>query len=396
VELVGLRRSRLVRRHRLDGSAPDPVEVARSVVVLHATDPATVYLSVLARCPGATIPDVARTMYDEHALVRLLAMRRTLFVVPRELVPVVHAAASLDVAATQRKRLLKQLATLPTEPPLPSDARALEVWLREVEDEVEAALSRLGVASGTQLGAAVPRLRTAILPTTDKTYDVRRTITTQVLVLMGAEGRLIRRQPLGSWSSRQHTWELVSAVWPGGLPEVGRAEAQSLLAAAYLSRFGPATEADLAWWTGWTLRDTRAAVTRCGADVVDGLLWGAEDPPEDDATAPAEVAALLPALDPTPMGWKERDWFLPEDERARRSLYDTNGNVGPTIWWAGEVVGGWAVRKDGSIATRLFGDRGEAVARAVADAAESLHARIEGAVVVPSFRTPLERELAAG
>ena len=256
-------------------------------------------------------------------------------------------------------------------------------------------LRRLRVASGTQLGAAVPRLRTAVLPTTTKAYDVRRTITTQVLVLMGAEGRLVRRQPLGSWSSRQHTWELASTVWPEGLPEVGRAEAQARLVAAYLSRFGPATEADVAWWTGWSLRDTRAAVSGSGAEAVDGLLWGAGDLP-DDGSAPEEVATLLPALDPTPMGWKERDWFLPEDEPARRSLYDPYGNIGPTIWWAGEVVGGWAVRSDGSIATRLFTDRGEQVSRAVDAVAEALHARIEGTVVVPSFRTPLERELAAG
>ncbi len=399
MDLVAFRRARLVQRHRLDGSAADPVEAARSVVVLHATDPATVYLSVLARCARATIPDVAAAMYDEHALVRLMAMRRTLFVAPRELVPVVHAAASLDVAATMRKRLLKDLATVPTDPPLPSGAEALAAWLQEVEDEVEATLAGLGVASGAQLGAAVPRLRTAFLPTTTKAYDVRRTITSQVLVLMGAEGRLVRRQPLGSWSSRQHTWELGRAVWPQGLPGVARADARAALVAAYLGRFGPATETDVAWWTGWSLRDARAAITASGAQSHDGRLWAADDQPGEagdaDAT-PQEVATLLPALDPTPMGWKERSWFLPPDEAARRSLYDTYGNVGPTVWWAGEVVGGWAVRPDGTIATRLLTDRGATAARAIATAVEALEPRTGGTVVVPSFRTPLERELAAG
>ena len=367
------------------------------MVVLHATDPATVYLSVLARCAGATIPDVAAVMYDEHALVRLMAMRRTLFVAPRELVPAVHAAAALDVAATMRKRLLKELTTLPTDPPVPTGDAALAAWLREVEEEVEEALDRRGVASGAQLAAAVPRLRTAILPTTTKAYDVRRAITSQVLVLMGAEGRLVRRQPLGSWTSRQHTWELGRVVWPGGLPEVDRAEARAVLVSAYLSRFGPATESDVAWWTGWSLRDTRAAVAGARAVSRDGLLWAVDDLPTGaEATAPAEVAALLPALDPTPMGWKQRDWFLPEDQASWRSLYDTYGNIGPTVWWGGEVVGGWAVIGDGSIVTRLLVDRGQAAARAVAEAADALHPRLQGTVVVPSFRTPLERELVRG
>lgn len=381
-------------RHRLDGGAADPVDAARCVGLLHATDPATVYLSVLARCASAAIEDVAAAMYTDHALVRLMAMRRTLFVAPRELVPVVHAAASLDVAATMRKRLLTELHTLPTDPPVPSGT-ALDVWLRGVEAEVEEAMARLGVASGTQLGAAVPRLRTALLPTTTKAYDVRRTITSQVLVLMGAEGRLVRRQPLGSWSSRQHTWELASTVWPDGLPEVDRAQARAALVATYLSRFGPASEADVAWWTGWSLRDTRAAVAGAQAVPEEGLLWAVDDgPSSEEASPPREVAAVLPALDPTPMGWKQREWFLPADDAARRSLYDSYGNVGPTLWWAGEVVGGWAVRPDGSIATRLLVDRGATAAEALRGAAETVKPRLGGTVVVPSFRTPLERELA--
>lgn len=101
---------------------------------------------------------------------------------------------------------------------------------------------------------------------------------------------------------------------------------------------------------------------------------------------------LLPALDPTPMGWKARDWFLPADSRE---LYDSYGNIGPTVWWGGEVVGGWAVRRDGSIATELLVDRGREAELAVAAAADQLRGRLDGSVVVPSFRTPLERRLSA-
>ena len=68
---------------------------------------------------------------------------------------------------------------------------------------------------------------------------------------------------------------------------------------------------------------------------------GLESTPEPDPTA-----ALLPALDPTPMGWVERDWFLGEH---RAPLFDRTGNIGPTIFWQGRVVGGWAQRADGEI-----------------------------------------------
>ena len=40
----------------------------------------------------------------------------------------------------------------------------------------------------------------------------------------------------------------------------------------------------------------------------------------------AGSVALLPALDPTPMGYVERDWFLGPHAPA---LFDRSGNIGP-------------------------------------------------------------------
>ncbi|MBD0322822.1 MAG: AlkZ family DNA glycosylase [Aldersonia sp.] len=377
------RRARLVERHHLAGTAADPVDAAQSVAVLHATDPATVYLSVLARCRTCTLKDVARAMYDERRLVRMLAMRRTLFVVPENLVPVVHHAAALDVAAQVRKRLLAQLRTLPTEPELPAD---LGRWLRSVESSVEAALTRRGIATAAQLSTDEPRLRTAILPTTDKAWDVKRNITTQVLVLMAAEGRMVRCEPRGAWTSRAHTWEPAAKWWPDGIAAVP--DAKSRLVEHYLRRFGPATVTDIAWWTGWALGTTRKALASLNTvDVGCGLVL-ADDTEPTEPRSP--TAALLPALDPTPMGWKERDWYLPQDWGP---LFDRNGNIGPTVWWDGEIVGGWTVRADGSIVTRMLVARGKAADRAVREAADRLQSRLEGTPVTPAFPTPLEKQL---
>lgn len=383
---ISERRARLVRRHLLDGSGRSVLEATRAVLALHATDPATVYLSVLARASRLTLGDVGEQLYDDGRLVRLLAMRRTLFVVPTDEAGTVEAAASLGVARTLRKRLVTYLATQPTDPPLPDDPVAVETWLDDVIASTRAAAERLGSAAGAQLGAAEPRLRTALLPTTDKAYDVRRTITTQVLVLMGAEGHLVRGRPLGSWTSRQHTWRVA--------PDVRRPDedaARVALVRRYLARFGPATETDVAWWTGWA-----KGVTRRALDELDLASSGSGYVLADDTDAeeqPPPTAALLPALDPTPMGWKERQWYLPEDPTP---LYDRNGNVGPTVWWDGEVVGAWAVTPAGEIRVRLLVDRGQACAEAVEAAVAALEPRLEGAAVVPSFPTPCERELRAG
>jgi hypothetical protein len=108
-----------------------------------------------------------------------------------------------------------------------------------------------------------------------------------------------------------------------------------------------------------------------------------------DAVAP--TAALLPALDPTPMGWKAKDWFLAIDPGL---IYDRAGNIGPTLWWDGQIIGSWAITPDATIMTKVIADRGADANAAIDHAAAQLHARLSGTVVTPAVRTPLEHALA--
>ena len=52
------------------------------------------YLSALVRAATLTLADVEREMYEERAVVRIMAMRRTLFAVPVDTSPVVHPGAA--------------------------------------------------------------------------------------------------------------------------------------------------------------------------------------------------------------------------------------------------------------------------------------------------------------
>ena len=385
------RRRSVVRRHHLGGDATDPEAVTHALIALHATDPASVYLSVLARSAASTLADVSVAMYERRGLVRWMAMRRTLFVFARPDIPVVQAAVSTPLAAMLRRRLTDRLERNGSEPAIDGD---VGLWLADLEGRVEAALRGRGAATGAQLSTDEPALRTAILPRARS--DRPQKVTSALLTLMSTEGRLVRSTPTGSWTSRHHRWEPVEHWWPDGLPQLGTEDSQRALARRWLARFGPATVDDLQWWTGWNKTSVRRALSGLRVDEVDlhgetGIALSDVDDDATEAAAATPVAALLPTLDPTPMGWKHRDWFLAIDHHH---VFDNNGNIGPTLWWDGEIIGSWGIAPSGELRTMVVADRGAAADAAVEEAASRLHERLHGAVVTPAILTPLERSLA--
>lgn len=394
-----LRRALLVQQQLADRTSTR--DIVGSLVALHATDPATVYLSVLARHRSASIDDVRSDLYyselyDTGDLLRMMAMRRTVFVLDRDDVPMVHAAASLGVAATMRRALLKELATARTEPELADPQR----WLDTATAAVTAHLGTVPAATGAQLGAAVEELRVAVLPATDKAWDRKQLVTSRVLTLLGTEGVIVRATPPAKWTSRQHQWASIERWWPGGIPEIDPKQARVDLARRWLERFGPATADDLQWWTGWTKTATAAALKALAPDEVELACGPGYALPETLAQLPTDPAAvvedsirLLPALDPTPMGWRHRDWYLGEH---REALFDRFGNIGPTIWLRGRIVGGWAVRGDGTVATELLEKVNARDQRRIDNEVERLNTLLGGTPVTPAFPTPLERTLRTG
>ena len=185
-------------------------------------------------------------------------------------------------------------------------------------------------------------------------------------------------------------------LWcPGGLDGWPTEAAEVELARRWLQAYGPATPDDLRWWAGWGKTQLNRVLTELKPAEVD--LDGAPGIALADDLAPApEVepwAALLPGLDSTPMGWQQRDWFL--GEHGPR-LFDQTGNIGPTIWWDGRIVGGWAQDRGGEIVCRFLEDAGSAAAAAVEAAAERLAGLLGGVRLSARTRgrTWLEQELA--
>ncbi len=364
----------------------DPVTAANGVVVLHATDPASIFLSVHARTRGVSVTDIETAMYEDRLLMRTLAMRRTLFVASRDVLPLIEVSSSGEVARVERDSLIKYLSH--SEIPDPKG------WLAAAYQEVLIALDGAGGKTARQVTELVPRLSTRIVIGSGK-YTQETGATSRVLGLMAVEGRLARGRPRGLWTGRQYVWHRRDQWLPIDVPAPDVEAASAELVRRWLSAFGPGTMVDLRWWTGWT----KAKVTRALGllDVVEVDLVGdrvgfvlAND--TADVSLPDPWVACLPALDPTAMGWKERDWYV-GDHVAE--LFDRNGNIGPTIWADGRIVGAWSSCPDLSIATELF-ESLSSVHRGLLD--ERLHELahfVDGVVVKPSFPTPLQKRLAS-
>jgi DNA glycosylase AlkZ-like len=378
------RRARLGRRHGLAAPVDTPVQAAGAVVALHGTDAASVFLAALGRMRDGDIAAIEHALYEERSLLRVLSMRRTMFVAPAETAAVMLAACSRDVAARERRKLVGYLEA--------AGVGGAE-WLAGAEQAALEALAARGEATATELAGDDPRLSTQLVLGAGTKYEAKVSVASRVLIVLGADGRVIRTRPSGGWTSTQFRWAALSS-WHPGLEEHADADARVELARLWLASFGPATVEDLRWWAGLTLGQTRAALA--GVDTVEVSLDGSAGlvlaGDEEPVAAGEPWAALLPALDPTTMGWKERSWYL---SGHRELLFDRNGNASPTVWWEGRVVGGWAQAPGGEIRTRLLEDVGADGEAAIEREAARLAARVGAATLSPRARarSPVEQEL---
>ncbi|WP_315094370.1 winged helix DNA-binding domain-containing protein [uncultured Cellulomonas sp.] len=378
------RRARLARRHAVaPGSRVGSVEAAADAMVcLHATDPAGLYLSAWARTDGFAVADLDRALYEDRTLVKHLAMRRTLFAVTRELLPVAQAASSNRVAGVERRRLEKEVR----EAGLADDA---ERWFDEVCAAAVAGLAE-GPLTAAQLRDRVPALEGSIAYGHGKSWAGSFAVVSRVMTCLQASGTVVRAGNLGSWTSSRPTWALASDWLGDPIAPVPEDVARAQLVRRWLRRFGPGTTLDVKWWLGSTLGAVRQALHDVGAVEVslDGARSGWVLPDDVEPVGPVEPwVALLPGLDPTTMGWFERDWYLGPH---RAQLFDSVGNGGATAWVDGRIVGGWAATA-GVVEVVLLEEVGADARAALEAEADRLTGWLTGQPVVPRFPAPLVR-----
>ncbi|MER7277155.1 winged helix DNA-binding domain-containing protein [Dactylosporangium sp. NPDC000244] len=355
------RRARLGVRQALAIKQASPEAVAEAVVGLHATEPASVYLAAWARAERLQVEDVDRALYRDRTLVKQLAMRRTLFVFPRSRLGAVWGSASARVAANERARMAREVVAAGID----GDGQG---WLERARAAI------LAVLDAHPEGLTAAEIRVAV-----PMIDVRVTVTptdpwssSRLLTWLGAAAEIVR----GENTAARQRWTL-TRNW---VPEEPREGGYRELVEAWLRAFGPGTEDDIVWWLGATKTVVRKALAE-----LDAVQVSLDNDDTGEVGDPGPWVALLPVLDPTVMGWRDRDFYLGPHQAQ---IVDGRGNAGTTAWADGRVVGCWTQDDAGVVRVHLLRD---VPRKRLDEEAERLTAWSAGFRVPTAYRSPAMR-----
>ena len=382
------RQLRLSIRHRLsrDCASDDPETIAKDLVAVHSSDPATVYLSIAARLVAPTVESIAKAINADRSLVRHHAMRRTIWVMTNQVARWAHASATAKIAKKSRQQIIKAFSECP-------EIGNGEKWLDQATRKIAKLLSKNGTMSAREIGQQLPELVIPVRFGTEKHF-ASVNAHTKVLQLGGFESTFVRGDATGGWVSGEFIWSVTDDWLEQPIEGLDEMESAAELLKLWLKGFGPATLDDIRWYFGWTAKLAKSALDTIQAQQVElddqSIGWILEnDLAKLDKVDP--WVQLLPGLDASTMGWKNRDWYIDPD--VVPMLFDRFGNAGPVIWADGKVIGSWIQKPDGSIAYQLTEKIGRKHQKLLNDAIDRTVAFCGDVIVRPRFPAKIQKEL---
>lgn len=341
----------LYKQHLLETAQAEQVlPVVEDLLALHATSPITPYLSLFARMKKLQRQSLDEALYVNRELIRLELMRGTLFLTSTTLAPILFQATRLS---TEKFTKWLQSWGMPN-----SEYQKLCEYLFS--------LLRDGGKTLNEIKQAIPSGMVRTVERTEGQAVNRMTNVNLVLSALMRQGRIFSekfRDPI--LATQINRYAFVEHLYPSlNLEQVSQEDAKPLLVKLYLRAFGPVTEQDIVWWTGFSITDTREALKAVELEVCPIRIKGFPDDYlmlETDYArlrkfkAPRRSGAfLLPYEDPFIKGYKIRNRLIDTENESRVYI---GGIAAPTIVVNGKIVGVWnrafEDRKD-TISLRLF------------------------------------------
>lgn len=326
-QLLAMRSAAQLLDRRIAGG---PETAVRALLAVQAQDKGAWRLALRARVDGITAADVNVALTEKRSLLVAWLNRGTLHLVCSDDYPWLHALTA-PTYVTSNARRLAQVGL--SRDDVDRGVACIERWL-----------ANEGPIRRTEL-----RERLA-------GQGIRTEGQALVHLLFAAVGRGVA--VLGPVVAGEHAFAH-TREWLGApaAPLTGeeRDRAIAELARRYLIGHGPATDRDLAKWSGLPLRDTRAGLRSIGEELLEfggGLVDLADRRPlqsEFEHLPPR----LLPAFDPCLLGWREREPFLRRSDEPR--VIPTGGGLfRPFATVDGVAAATWSARRQvGRVAVRI-------------------------------------------
>jgi hypothetical protein len=310
-----LRKQHLTRETKTDNI----LAIAKDIGGLHSTSQTAPYLSLFSRTNNFTRTQLDEEAYEKKNLGKVRCVRKTVFLMHKEVLPWVINATKKQHA----KRHVDYLANL----------GVTEEKYQELVNDM------LKVLKGRNLSVSEIK----------KELNSQENISAMVNLACD-KFQIIRSKPIKSWRDRRHTYSSFKEYFPDiNLDKPSEEESKKQLVKYYLECFGPITENDIVWWTGFNKTETRKALaeleestTEISISPIDKeyvMLKSDLEKLQKMNILKEPIINIIPDLDPYTMGYKERERYI--DENNYNFVYDRSGNATTTILVNGQIVGIW-------------------------------------------------------
>jgi hypothetical protein len=358
--LEQIRWNQLRKQHLLNEKDVDFYELIKTQLGLHSTDYWTPYFSVWARIGDFDTERMFESINNGRNLVRTHAFRTTLHVIHVDNLSLILSATGPSLFKASRTDKFRKVDQL-------SD-QEIEHLLYRVKETL-----RDGPLQMSELKRAAP--------------DVEKHIRSALVMLM-ARGEVVRAK--ASHARNNLTSYALMNKWVNGfeMKHVDEQEAINELIKRHIELFGPVSIDDIAWWLRITKTAVKNSLQKIGKTMVNVRLQKQERymmQSDYEIAASLEVPDrnivwFLPYEDHFLKAFIDRTSFIGEEVQPmlfpadRRHFWPSNpdapqvmpskglratGEVRPSIWLNGCVVGRWEIDGDGEqkkIVTSLYSE----------------------------------------
>lgn len=303
----------VMKKQHLTSKCNDLLKCVEDIAGLNSITATTPYLSLLNRVRNFKKSILDEEMYEKKRLLRLRLMRGTLFIVTKDFLPTAYSA-TIDNTQEIYDRFRKHL-------------NISEKELHKLKNKITKILKK-GERTAKEIRKEIGTDNKNVSP---------------VLRWLMEDTPLIRGRPLGTWKSEQFRYSLPPQTIE---LNVNRKKAKILLIEKFLESFGPATLKDLAWWSGFTQKESRNILEEISTiEIGDGLLLLEKEAKDfDDFEVDDESLLLMSSFDQYVITFKYAICPRLVAEKNLGNIYNKYGELHDPIIRNGRIIGRWHVQ----------------------------------------------------